>query len=937
MSKVTASADITLLDFSVLLDMSTAIPTAKITNLSTIVNANNLQWIFEFLSPSLTPIHTGSFTAPDINGAPFTIFTFTEPIPEYFRQLEFGNSPYTIKVSVKDLAGGVFYLIKGASICKPNGNNGKNNFGVADIDVQVKCAQGQLYVTDKTNLVYKSITGTKVSTSLQLTYPRDTNGNILTPVTVTSIPALLPIKYEGEGHEVYVFHVYDYNMGDNFTVRVRYSFTKVFPVWCNITLQPLFCEIDKVVDMLQKDCNDSPDNRDRQKTLGVVNAKMLKAHTGIVQPLSDIDVPGLVEEIKEILGVECECCRPSGISNVGVALATDATFTANKICGDMLLSWSNDGNGNIILNYQNTSYTFVIANDSESAAFSYVPTTSGCNKQVALRVDITVLSSEILSEIQTNPTLLNILNSITQRAQLSCSGLDGGDAFDFSACDYSVELDATIAGKTLDNILITGVTYSLPTGTLLINNSAIQSFLNGLGKGTFTVNYSGITNKTTINSFANSNTISTVKTSIGLISTTTAVSNNCGLICNILQKILTYMNQLNLVKIKTGVGITVCRFKTDGTVLATTFDANAPASSVAFYMAESICNVVDYLKTRVLSCDNLRNIFANYTDAMGLMGVADTVPIWLNGKCIGMPFKKFAISLLRSIRTDSEVKGEYCLITPCTTVSSCSPVTGLVGSGSDTVWNYTWNIVAGATGYKWSTDGTTWNTVVSTSAFISSLIANTSYTFRVYPVYPLGDGVSCVVTSNFTTTNTGSTCAAPATLNLSGQTLSSFVATWSAVTGAEGYQYRLNGGSWVNNGTALTVTPTVSEGTTYTVEVRAIIGGIYCSATITAAITTLFNYAISGGYAMTITAVSGTGIPSLAPSLSSPQYGHQTGITSGASVTLTGTPVVTTKVIAYVNNVQAACVAVPAAGTFSLVFTALVTDIVTINVNSGTC
>ena len=938
MSQLTASADITVLDFSILLDISVANPTCRITNLSTVVHANNLQWAFEFYSPSTTPIHVADFTVPDIDKIPFTTYNFTEQIPQYFKQMEFGNNSYTVKVSVKDLAGNVFSLTKGASLCKPNGNINKNNFGVADIDIEVKCGTAQLYITDKTNLLYKGIVGTKVSTSVSLTYPKDEGGNILTPVTISSIPALLPIKYEGEGHEVYVVHIYDYNLGNNFIVRVRYYFTKVFPVWCNVTLQPLFCEIDKIVTILEKDCNDSSDNRDRQKTLGIINAKMLKAHTGIVQPLSGFDVPVIINEIKELLGVECECCRPAGISNVGTALVTDAVFTVNKVCGDMLLSWGNDGSGNIVLNYQDISYTFIVAPGSDSSALSFTQSISGCNKQVGLKVDIEFLSTEILTEIQNNSTLLNLLNGITQRAQLSCTGLDGGANFNFNSCDYSVELDASIAGKTFNSILIGATSYTAPTGTLLISAAAIQSFLNSLTLGTFIVNYSSVTNKTTITSNANVNSISTVTISNGAGVTIITVSNNCGLICNILQKILTYMNGLNLVQVKTGVGITVCRFNSDGIVLSTAFATTATASSVAIYIADSICNVVNYLKTRVLTCDNLKSIFGTYTDALGLINIADTVPIFFNGQCIQIPFKKFAISVLRSIRVDADVKAEYCLITPCATVSNCSPVTSLAGSGGDTAWNYTWSAVAGATGYKWSIDGTTWNIVTSTAAFIPSLTINTAYVFRVYPTYPAGDGSSCVVTSNFTTTNSGATCAAPSTLSFSGQTISSFVATWSPVTGASGYQCRINGGTWINVGTALTYTATgLSDGTTFNFEVRAIIGGTPCSASITGSIATLYNYAISGGYQMTITAVSGIGIPSLAPSLSSPQYGHQTGITSGASVTLTGTPITATKLIAYVNNVQAACVAVPAAGTFSLVFTALATDIVTINVNSGTC
>jgi len=103
LSKIIASSDITLLDFSVLLDFSTFVPTCSITNLSTVVNANNLQWAFEFKSPNGTEIHVGSFDTPDVDGVAFTTFQFIPldgngkptgaTIPMYFGQLEYGQNP----------------------------------------------------------------------------------------------------------------------------------------------------------------------------------------------------------------------------------------------------------------------------------------------------------------------------------------------------------------------------------------------------------------------------------------------------------------------------------------------------------------------------------------------------------------------------------------------------------------------------------------------------------------------------------------------------------------------------------------------------------------------------------------------------------------------------------------------------------------------------
>ena len=833
MGQIVTSADISYLDFSVLLDISNAVPTAKITNLSTVVNAANLQWAFTFTSPSGTTIHTGSLSFPDINATPFVIFQFAEQIPLYFSQVEFSNqNKYTVTVTVKDSSGAIFTLTKAQSICKPNGNLKKGNFGTANVMIESQCAKSRLYITDATNVIYKSIVGTKVSSQVQLTYPTDRYGNTPIVAPVTSIPCLLPIYSEGDGHELYVAYVYDYDLGDGFIVRVRYSFVKTFPVFCNITLLPLLSEIDKIANALAMDCSDSLDTKENQRLLTVANSKLLRAQMGIISPLSDYNVPDIIEEVKDLLSLQdCNCYVNSGESGAdSFLLVADANFTTNKVCGDMLLSWDKDVLGNITLNYQNTSYTFVNASNSESAAFTYLPTVSGCNKQVALKVDMSVLSSEVLSEIQTNPTLLNILSGITQNAKIACSSLDGGLKFNFANCNYNVVIDTLVPGATFVSFLIGGTTFTAPSGTLLIDAVGIQTYLNTLAKGIFVANYNSITNKTTISSNNNSNTISTVTIVLGVIQKTISFTNDCGFICNILQKIFTYLNSESLVNISVGGIINICSINpSSGALVTNTYPPETLASSIVSAMAVSMCSTFDYFRTRTLSCDNLKALFANYLPAVGNPNGADIFYMVVNGVCQEMPVKNVALAVFGLAASDTDVKSAFCNISPCTTVNNCSQVTGLAGTTTDTTQSYSWTGVTGAIGYKYSTDGTNYSTVTATSVVLTGLTAGTTYTFRVFPVYTSGDGNACQVTQSFTTTNAGSTCAAPANLVISGVTGTSFNAAWNVLAGATGYQYRLNGGSWVNIGTATTTTVTGLTNGTYNFDVRAIIGGSPCT------------------------------------------------------------------------------------------------------------
>lgn len=829
MSKIVASADITQLDFSVLLDLSGAVPVASVTNLSTVVNPANLQWIFELTSPSGTTLYAGDFSDPDVDGTVFTTWSFPYPLQQIFGLVEYSNiNEYVVKVQVKDDDGNIFDLSKGSSLCKPNGNNGRNNFGQAGITVEVRCGNAQLLIRDSTNLVYKSLAGQKVSTTATVTYPIDTNGNTLAAVTVNSLPALIPIKYEGEGHEVYAAHVYDYDLGDFFFVRIRYSFTKVFPVWCHVNLEPLFCEVVKIGAMLEKDCADNLEKRLSYQKLTLANTKLLHAAVGIIQPLSGVDVPGLIEEIKKLLVIECDCCRPQGISSVGTALATDAVYTASVTCGDITASFANDDAGNIVLTLADKSYTFAMSGDPLSSdAFSFVTTTVGCVKATVLRVSKEDLATEILTEIQTNITLLNILNGITQRAQLTCTGLDGGAAFDLTTSNYSMEINTVTVGKVLETVTINGVIHIAPGGLLVTNAAGVASYLNGLGLGVFVVVYTAMTNRTTITSAANVNALSTISTMAGSTREVIAFNNNNGLICTMLQMIFDYFNSMGLEAIKTGGDFTVCSFAINGSVATQAIADNATALSLATAMNDAICNIVNYTKDKLVTCDNIKNLFGTPVSTTGNPAPEDFVIGSQNGACMKMPLKNIALSIFQMLSTDTDVKSMYCLGAKCTTVSDCSPVAGLAASAGTTTTTVSWSTVAGAIGYKYSMDGVNWTFVGTTTAYLTGLTADSGYTIRVKPVYNSGDGDDCTVALEFVTLE-GDPCEAPE-LEFSNLLSHSFRVAWTSVTGASGYQYRLNGGAWISVGLVLVTDVTgLNQDTLYTIEVRAIIGGTPC-------------------------------------------------------------------------------------------------------------
>lgn len=98
------------------------------------------------------------------------------------------------------------------------------------------------------------------------------------------------------------------------------------------------------------------------------------------------------------------------------------------------------------------------------------------------------------------------------------------------------------------------------------------------------------------------------------------------------------------------------------------------------------------------------------------------------------------------------------------------------------------------------------------------------------------------------------------------------------------------------------------------------------------------NYTLSSAFNFSIDSVSGTGVPTLPPTgLNNNEFGFQSGMSGTYNVAVSGSVVITTKLVAYVNNIQVDCIAVSGAGTYPLNITATSSDNVRIAVLSSAC
>lgn len=315
------SPDLSVLAYSALYDISGPTPEVVLTNESTVINATALTWWYVITTPSGLPLHTGSVTTPDKLHLAWTTFiadTWPQPFgTPPFSQVEFSCSvPYICTLYVKDSENNTFSLPINTVICRPNGNTSdtQGNFGAASTNVSTDCQTAQVRGADTTNYTYQNQLGTSSGSKWTLVYPLDNNGNQPANGVVNNAANVsFNIGYTGKGYQL-SFNTYSiYDLGNGGGVKLQYKFLKTFGVWCNVDLCKLQCEIANLYELSKKGCGTVQDPELMNK-ITRINLLFNQVLAAVLQPLCDVDVPALINEIQKIGGFNCNCCSPQGIN-----------------------------------------------------------------------------------------------------------------------------------------------------------------------------------------------------------------------------------------------------------------------------------------------------------------------------------------------------------------------------------------------------------------------------------------------------------------------------------------------------------------------------------------------------------------------------------------------------------------------------------------------
>lgn len=683
------SNDITYLGVEVTFDISGVVPIISLVNLSEGSNLAGVSYAFIVKSPTTTFIHDGNLTTPDIVGV-WTTDTLADPWPRPFGQIEWSGAEYTFQVLAKDSDGNEYAApVQSVAICRPNGNtkDSKNTFGVGSLTIQTKCNEARIFFQDTTNTSYKGLSGTVGSSVLRVNFPMDDTGTVPAPFQINYFStAMVPITYSGDGYQFLYTSIYDYDFGDDVHVRIKYLKNSTFGVWCNIDLMPLVCEYEKLSNSLTNGtCTDA---QAAQNKLNLIAPKFFQLLIGIAQPLTGVDVPALIEEIKEIGGFDCDCCTAAtGIVPTGSSAFDGYTFSIVPEGGDV--------DGSVVVNGFNiqfllhdVSYIVKICDGSPAAttAFEFTPSVSGdgYTKTYCLTIDVTQFGFDLGNAIAANADLLNFWQALIGSSGGSFTLIVDGDCIfsSSSTCDYDLTLSNIPANTTyalLTGIKIGTVTTPLTYSFNLTNLAGFQAYLNGLGLGTFVVtNPSGQT--VLITSDANGNDIQQLSYKISATNYLANLNKECTgfvpLSANeAVQRIINYICNIDDSQVVTSGDYEICYINTTTNLKTTvTIAGGEPLTTFITELLARGCETIDYIMAlSPVDCAGMLARFPNLNTPVA-MQAGDIFLITRGGACSRITPNEAFLTMLTYGQFNADVLSAFCnMVNLCAGGNPCAP------------------------------------------------------------------------------------------------------------------------------------------------------------------------------------------------------------------------------------------------------------------------
>lgn len=705
---ISNSTDITTLKLPVTFDLSSAVPSVKISNSNVGAHLNLVKLAFELYDPNGHPLHIGNLTSPDALGNFAGPFTFTEDLPNFDNSILWASSnPYKLIVRGIDSHDVPLYLEQNVYIVPPAGNqNVGKNYAEANLLITVDCNRAQAKIIDQTSYSYRGLTGTVVSKTLTIITPTDPTGTTPDPTVYNGLSVVLhPLLFAAKGYQAVISSKIKYDLsngtGDAFVV-INYVKYQQFDVNCNYDLCPLLSEFGKLIEKANTNCDSDSEN-----LIKIISPKILNLILARQQATCGYDIGAMIDDIKKTAGwnCNCDCDRTIGLNGIGTS---DGSLNVQfDTAGDITATADVNGS-NVLIHIKDFTYIFKMCDVPGSAAFTVTPGINGRTKTFCLSVDKDILANEIITSIKNNPTLLQYFNTIINVNGLNLKlTVDGRCIIQTrSSCTYTftktlaVGTDYKLFNLNVDQIpRYFDIPFTTTSPASVLNAGTIGSILSALGMGDFVATYNSDSRVLTIVSEDNTRLLNDLifYDVIGGGMTNRFVMDmqkQCGDIVplpadDIVNAMLYYMCKLSTVDIKLGGNIVVCSIDSDGYRSNTSYQGTLYEYLAA--QATAFCNAIDAILTKKnISCADVKNMFIS-TKAIA---PDDVVYGGRSGECGPWSIRDLFTTIISFVTTtnDQTIKTQWCnAVNLCNSSSSlCAPVPAGSANYDGTHLNISW-------------------------------------------------------------------------------------------------------------------------------------------------------------------------------------------------------------------------------------------------------
>lgn len=613
---------------------------------------------FEVIDPAGVLIHELQFSTPDID--PSSQSTFEVNLPSGMAL--FGD--WKVRGVIREADGITDYEVKipPKKVCEPSNFNGEVVEG--SYSEKVDCNAPYIRLNETTALTYLNKKYTTITKSGNMYYPQGT----LDPLSFSQTPAQTNNVYTGD-YVVRAKSIAEYDLSDLFYVKIGYETKYKFSVTCQSRLCDIACCIEDVYNESVKYCNTARGRSAKEK----LDSISVLVFTAASKERCGKDAGAIIKKIKDVLDCDCNCNESKPVEPVPVSTGGGTAITMEGGCATDVQPAEEGSLTSFIIKTKNV---LVVKGDLNDGAFTIQRVEDDCNITWKITFNYSVLAQTILETIQDSTDLTELLNSLIQHPSnsIDTGDIDGRCIIDLSKCNYGLSYDVPVNGATILSIVINGNTYAAPGGTLLSDESAVQSWLNSLTLGVFFVSYTadGSGGVLSISSSNNENVISSVTLSVSGNDVIRGFTRECIGLEQILDAIIEYLCDIDATKIKLGITLSVCEI-VGSSVIATPYSSNTILATFLSVFTSKFCALVT--KVSEIATVSCSSIIALFPTSGAPIAATDRLLGQKSGNCANITVKELAIAILKLAQTDGEVNAEFCAVT-CPT-DECPAVTNL--------------------------------------------------------------------------------------------------------------------------------------------------------------------------------------------------------------------------------------------------------------------